>query len=141
MSSSSTPSSIISSSFDDRKFVISKTIKQAVLFIKIRFKLQLAGCSIPRKISRNPPEKRDRYGAHDRLVAAYLSENLVYDEQVFRRRFRMSRRLFLRIVHDIKSRSRYFQQMQDAGGKLGFSALQKCTSEIRQRALGSIPNA
>lgn len=93
------------------------------------------------KISRNPPEKSDRYGAHDCLVAAYFSKNLVYDEQVFRRRFRMSRRLFLWIVHDIKSRSRYFQQMQDARGKLGFSALQKCTSAIHQPTLGSIPNA
>ncbi|GKA65835.1 ALP1-like protein [Tanacetum coccineum] len=53
----------------------------------------------------------------------------------------MSSRLFLRIVIDIESHSKYFQQTQDARGKLGFSALQKCTSAIRQLALGSIPDA
>nr|GFA78374.1 hypothetical protein [Tanacetum cinerariifolium] len=53
----------------------------------------------------------------------------------------MSSRLFLRIVNDIESRSKYFQQTQDARGKLGFLALQKCTSAIRQLALGSIPDS
>ena len=53
----------------------------------------------------------------------------------------MSSRLFLRIVHDIESRSKNLQQTQDARGKLGFLALQKCTSTIRQLALGSIPDA
>lgn len=30
---------------------------------------------------------RDRYGAHDRLVAVYFSENSMYDEKLFRKRF------------------------------------------------------
>ncbi|GKA93621.1 ALP1-like protein [Tanacetum coccineum] len=44
--------------------------------------------------------ERDYYGAHDRLVMAYFSENPQYDEATFRDRFRMSRRLFTKIVRE-----------------------------------------
>ena len=41
---------------------------------------------------------RDRVGAHDRLVAAYFCAQPTYGDQAFHDRFRMSRRLFTRIV-------------------------------------------
>nr|GEW13928.1 zinc finger, PHD-type [Tanacetum cinerariifolium] len=42
----------------------------------------------------------DHYGAHDRLVMAYFSENPQYDKATFRDRFRMSRRLFTKIIRE-----------------------------------------
>ncbi|GJV45770.1 hypothetical protein Tco_1430306 [Tanacetum coccineum] len=49
------------------------------------------------KLQRTPVEK-DRCGAHDRLVMAYFSEHPRYDEATFLDRFRMSRRLFTKIM-------------------------------------------
>nr|XP_043638334.1 uncharacterized protein LOC122609347 [Erigeron canadensis] len=81
--------------------------------------------------------ERDRYGADERLMAAYFNENPKYSLKSFRRRFRMSRSMFLRIVNDIISYpSRnpgpvplHFKRMQDrqldARGKPGFSTIQK----------------
>ncbi|GJT52187.1 ALP1-like protein [Tanacetum coccineum] len=62
------------------------------------------------------PVERDRYGAHDRLIMAYFSEHPQYDQAIFRDRFRMSRRLFTKIIRE-------------------------CTSAIRQMAYGAIPGS
>ncbi|GJZ36349.1 ALP1-like protein [Tanacetum coccineum] len=67
------------------------------------------------KVQQTPVE-RDRYGAHDRLVMAYFSEHPQFDEATFREGFRMSRRLFTKIVRE-------------------------CTSAIRQMAYGSVPDS
>nr|GEU55387.1 SKP1/BTB/POZ domain-containing protein [Tanacetum cinerariifolium] len=47
--------------------------------------------------------RRDRYGAHDRLVTTYFSANPMYDAYRFRKRFRMSRELFTSIVEEMAS--------------------------------------
>nr|GEY18872.1 hypothetical protein [Tanacetum cinerariifolium] len=57
----------------------------------------------------------DRYGAHDRLVAAYFSETPMYDEQTFRTR--------------------------DCTGRVGISPLMKCTYAIRQLTYDIVPDA
>jgi hypothetical protein len=41
---------------------------------------------------------RNREASHDDLVANYFSTNPIYTEEMFRRRFRMHKPLFLRIV-------------------------------------------
>ncbi|GJW81838.1 ALP1-like protein [Tanacetum coccineum] len=61
------------------------------------------------KVQRTPVE-RDRYGAHDRLVMAYFSEHPQYDEATFRDHFRMSRRLFTKIVHEANCLVAYIAQ-------------------------------
>nr|GEX42837.1 hypothetical protein [Tanacetum cinerariifolium] len=61
---------------------------------------------------------RDYYGAQERLVAAYFSDNSMFPEAVFEDRFRMSRSLFTEI-----------------------SPLIKCTSAIRQLAYDTVPEA
>ena len=38
---------------------------------------------------------------HDKLVADYIADEPVYPSEIFRRRFRMSRALFLRIAGDM----------------------------------------
>ncbi|GJT84331.1 putative nuclease HARBI1 [Tanacetum coccineum] len=84
---------------------------------------------------------RDRYGAHDRLVAAYFSEHPQYEEATFRMRFRMSRRLFTRMVQEISDHYPYFQVHPDFTGRIGISVLVKCTSAICQMTYDTVPDA
>ncbi|XP_012700993.1 uncharacterized protein LOC105913482 [Setaria italica] len=60
---------------------------------------------------------------------------------MFRRRFRMNKPLFLRIVHTLSERFPYFTQRPDATGREGLSSLQKCTSAIRMLAYGTPADA
>ncbi|XP_047977459.1 putative nuclease HARBI1 [Salvia hispanica] len=89
-----------------------------------------------------PIRRRRRYiprnhtGAHDRLFADYFAEEPRYPADVFRRRFRMRRSLFLRIVNALSARYPEFRLQRDAAGKPGLSPLQKCTVAIRQLAYG-----
>ncbi|GKA56186.1 ALP1-like protein [Tanacetum coccineum] len=85
--------------------------------------------------------QRDHYGAHDRLVMAYFSEHPQYDEATFSERFRMSRRLFSKIVREVTDASHFFQQRDDCTGHRGISALMKYTSAIRQLAYGCVPDS
>jgi hypothetical protein len=80
---------------------------------------------------------RDREVAHEDLVANYFSANPRYTDEMFRRRFRMARPLFLRIVEALSNWSPYFQQRLDATGRQGLSPLQKCTAAIRMLAYGT----
>ncbi|XP_021840013.1 uncharacterized protein [Spinacia oleracea] len=80
--------------------------------------------------------QRDREAAHDRLVADYFSDQPIYNEDNFRRRFCMRRPLFLRIVNTLSASNRYFQQHPNATMRLGASAVQKCTTAIRMLAYG-----
>ncbi|CAM8934568.1 unnamed protein product [Rhodiola kirilowii] len=89
--------------------------------------------------SRSAPRKsisRDRESGHQRLENDYFSPNPVYSEEIFRRRFRMGRHVFLRIVEALSNFDPYFRQRVDACGKKGLSSLQKCTAAIRILAYG-----
>ncbi|XP_041999132.1 uncharacterized protein LOC121748703 [Salvia splendens] len=68
---------------------------------------------------------RDREGAHARLYNDYFADNPLYNETMFRRRFQMSRLLFLRIVDAVKEHDDYFVQRPDGTRRLGQSSLQK----------------
>src|SRR5664279_3728819 len=52
--------------------------------------------------------RRDREGAHDRLYEDYFADNCTYPPNFFRRRYRMRRQLFLRIVHRLGEYSPFF---------------------------------
>jgi hypothetical protein len=80
---------------------------------------------------------RNREGAHAQLMADYFSENPLYSDSMFRRRFRMRRPVFLRIVNELGAWSSYFTQRVDCTGRLGLSPLQKCTTAIRMLAYGT----
>lgn len=84
---------------------------------------------------------RDRSTAHERLMNHYFNDNAVYPANVFRRRFRMHKPLFLRIVNDVTNMSEFMQQRADARGTLGFSSVQKCAVAIRQLAYGSVSDS
>ncbi|XP_039141193.1 uncharacterized protein LOC120278465 [Dioscorea cayenensis subsp. rotundata] len=79
---------------------------------------------------------RDREARHEKLFNDYFADEPVYPGNVFRRRFRMRKALFLRIVEALANHSEYFQLRVDATGKRGLSPLQKCTAAIRQLAYG-----
>ncbi|KAJ9562857.1 hypothetical protein OSB04_008017 [Centaurea solstitialis] len=93
------------------------------------------------EIPRGPRKDRGREEGHNKLVADYFAEHPVYNDVDFDRRFRMSRRLFLRIVNDLDREVDFFKQQWDARGVKGFSPLQKCASAIRQLAYGSASDA
>ncbi|XP_042446650.1 uncharacterized protein LOC122031625 [Zingiber officinale] len=61
----------------------------------------------------------------------------IYTDEMFRRRFRMRRELFLGIVEKLQNHSEYSQWRIDATGRMGLSPLQKCTATLRQLAYGA----
>ncbi|XP_072054371.1 uncharacterized protein [Arachis hypogaea] len=84
---------------------------------------------------------RDREAEHDRLFQDYFADEQVYNADIFRRRFRMRRDVFLRIVDALSNVYPYFQQRVDATGRRGLSPLQKCTAAIRMLAYGVVADA
>src|SRR4051812_9560359 len=59
---------------------------------------------------------RNREDAHERLMRYYFVENSVYGPDQFRRRFRMCKGLFQRIMDKVKEHNPYFVQTRDAMG-------------------------
>ena len=98
-------------------------------------------CSPKPKRQKRTNINRDYYGAQERLVAAYFSDNPMFPESVFEDRFRMSRTLFTGIVEEVTLQCAFFREKEDCTGKLGISPLIKCTSAIRQLAYGTVPDA
>ncbi|KAF5472425.1 hypothetical protein F2P56_009145 [Juglans regia] len=80
--------------------------------------------------------RRDHIQGHECLFRDYFSENPVYPSNLFRRRFRMSRPLFLRILNEVEAYEPYFVQRRDNAGRLGLSFMQKITAELRMLAYG-----
>ncbi|XP_062185957.1 uncharacterized protein LOC133889461 [Phragmites australis] len=80
-------------------------------------------------------DRQHRKGAA-KLYNDYFVDNPVHGDVLFRRRFRMTRRLFLRIAATVEQHDAWFRQSRDATGKLGLSPLQKMTAAIRQLAYG-----
>ena len=79
---------------------------------------------------------RNRKEGALRLYNDYFAENPKFTESQFRRRFRMSRRLFLRIANAVEAHNPYLKQKKDAIGVLGLSCLQKVTAAHRILAYG-----
>uniref|UniRef100_M4B3D3 Uncharacterized protein n=1 Tax=Hyaloperonospora arabidopsidis (strain Emoy2) TaxID=559515 RepID=M4B3D3_HYAAE len=67
--------------------------------------------------------------------------NPTYNAVDFRRRFCMSRPLFLRIMDTVQQVDSYFAQKPDATGQMGFLVLQKCSSAILQLAYDVSPDS
>ncbi|XP_020262325.1 putative nuclease HARBI1 [Asparagus officinalis] len=80
---------------------------------------------------------RGREEGNSRLYHDYFSDNPTYGANLFRRRFRMHRSLFLRIVEAVRDHDNFFIQKMDGVSKLGLSTLQKVTSAFRMLAYGT----
>ena len=85
--------------------------------------------------------ERIREDGHEQLFKMYFSvcPEPIYHEDIFRRRFRMRKHVFERIMEALSS-DEYFQQKRDATGRLGMSLIQKCTAAIRVLAYGTPPD-
>ncbi|XP_042023931.1 putative nuclease HARBI1 [Salvia splendens] len=103
-----------------------------IQYLRDRQSPQIYRGSVPGHIVIN----RDREGAYARLYNDYFANNPLYNETMFRRRFRMSRPLFLRIVDAVKEHDDYFVQRPGGTGRLGLSSLQKVKAAIRILAYG-----
>ncbi|XP_068319461.1 uncharacterized protein [Pyrus communis] len=67
--------------------------------------------------------------SHAYLMNNYFNPNSVYTEEDFRRRFRMRRHVFERLLRDVQQVNPYFRQKLDRAGRLGFSLHQKVHKE------------
>ncbi|XP_028056447.1 uncharacterized protein LOC114260504 [Camellia sinensis] len=61
---------------------------------------------------------RDHIEGHERFFLDYFAELPVYPPELFRRRFRMKRSLFLRIQAAVEAHDPYFLQKRNCAGKL-----------------------
>ena len=71
-----------------------------------------------------------------KLYLDYFADKPTYPEKIFRRRFRMSSRLFKRIAEAVEKNDTYFIQKNNAAGHCGLTCLQKVTAAFRQLAYG-----
>ncbi|KAM6542923.1 hypothetical protein CsatB_007370 [Cannabis sativa] len=88
--------------------------------------------NIPRRIS----IRRNSLEGHKRLFQDYFAESPTYPPNIFRRRFRMERHLFLRIQAEVEAYDPYFIQRRNVAGTLGHSGLAKITAAMRILAYG-----
>jgi hypothetical protein len=80
--------------------------------------------------------QRNRALGRATLMQDYFAEVSTYPPNLFRRRYRMRRSLFVKIVEDVEANSNYFKQRRNAAGELGFSAYQKISATMRVIAYG-----
>ena len=71
------------------------------------------------------------------LYSDYFADAPLHGDKTFRRHYRMSRKLFLRIVNSIREFDSYFKCKKDCTGKFGFTSIQKCTTPMRMLAYGA----
>ncbi|XP_058783699.1 uncharacterized protein LOC131658422 [Vicia villosa] len=83
---------------------------------QLQNELQSVSSSRPK---RRTTVDRGREEGHNRLFNDYFSKNPVYTDVQFRRRFRMHRHVFLRIVDALGNHDEYFQMRVNATGMLG----------------------
>ncbi|KAG5554014.1 hypothetical protein RHGRI_011773 [Rhododendron griersonianum] len=85
--------------------------------------------------------RRDHLGGHRRVFLDYFNDPPVFPPKIFRRRFRMNRSLFLRIVSEVEAHEPYFVQKRNSARVLGLSSLVKITATIRLLAYGIAADA
>ncbi|XP_057543862.1 uncharacterized protein LOC130823253 [Amaranthus tricolor] len=78
--------------------------------------------------------QRDDSKGHSQLFNDYFAENPTYSSRLFRRRLRMRKHVFLRIMEAVSNNDPWFTTNIDTTGKKGLSALQKCTAALRMLA-------
>eukprot|EP00267_Zea_mays_P047633 XP_020400111.1 uncharacterized protein LOC109942472 [Zea mays] len=79
---------------------------------------------------------RDHISGDARIRADYFCAQPVYTDAQFRRRFRMRRHVFERLVLAVQQVDPYFVQRPNCAGELGLSALQKVVAAVRILAYG-----
>ena len=92
------------------------------------------GGSKPGKV---PNLNRSFDASYQKLHQHYFSLQPLYSDETFRRRFRMSRPLFLKIAEAVQEFNPYFTHRPDALGKWGIHPLVKITAVLRMLSYGA----
>jgi hypothetical protein len=79
---------------------------------------------------------RNRALGHEQLMQDYFAEVPTYPPRLFRRRYRMRRTLFEKIVKDCEANCDYFKQRRNAAQVMGFSPYKKKSAAMRVIAYG-----
>ena len=82
--------------------------------------------------------RRDFMLAIERIFCDYFAELPLYPLNIFRRRFRVSRSLFLCIKSMLEATEPYFVQRRNVAGMLRLCSFQKMTAAIRMLAYGTM---
>ncbi|XP_042005641.1 uncharacterized protein LOC121754332 [Salvia splendens] len=81
--------------------------------------------------------ERKREEGHDTIFEQYFAEDPIYPPDFFRTRYRMRKPLFEKKMNKLIDTDNFFVQKRDATGRLGMSAIQKCTTAMRMLAYGA----
>jgi hypothetical protein len=84
---------------------------------------------------------RDFEAGYQLLMKHYFSRTPLYPPHIFRRRFRMYRELFLKIINNVTDHDPYFLRRLNAVGQLGLYPIQKVASALRMLAYGGAANS
>lgn len=93
---------------------------------------------------RRPNIDRERAIGHERILRDYYGVDgapPIYTDLMFRRRHRMRRTLFMRIMDKVAETDPYFKQKLDACSVPGLSTVQKCTAALRMLCYGICADA
>lgn len=74
---------------------------------------------------------RNSHLGNEMLIQDYFAENPTYPPHLFRRRYRMRRSLFVKLVQTCEANYRYFTQRRNVVALKGFSAYQKISAAMR----------
>ncbi|XP_042406425.1 uncharacterized protein LOC121996500 [Zingiber officinale] len=138
-------SNLSSSSSDDDNYAESFSARQQLIAQVISTNNQIVlnylneGSNKSRHRGSIPGHKminRNREAADRNLFNDYFAENALYNDAMFRRRFRMGWNLFMRIRDAVTNHDNYFIQRRDGLGRLGLSSLQKITVAFQILAYG-----
>uniref|UniRef100_A0A0D3EBJ8 DDE Tnp4 domain-containing protein n=1 Tax=Brassica oleracea var. oleracea TaxID=109376 RepID=A0A0D3EBJ8_BRAOL len=81
--------------------------------------------------------ERNREEGDLRFWKDYFCNTPTYPQNLFRRRFRMNKPLFMHIVDRLSNEVHFIRQKKDSLGRLSLSPLQKCSAAICLLAYGS----
>lgn len=84
---------------------------------------------------------RDRLASDEQLFTDYFTADPVYGPGLFYRHFRMSRRVFDRLMETAVATDPYFEQKQDGAGLWGLSPRQKVTAALRIFCYGTVADS
>ena len=84
-----------------------------------------------------PNKDRGRHNGAERLHQDYFSEQAVYDDDTFKRRFRVTWQRFRSVMHTLEAEDKYFRQQKDCNGLLGLTSYQKGTAALHVLVYGS----
>jgi hypothetical protein len=85
------------------------------------------------KPGRKKSKPRQRLEGHTMLYNDYFSDSSTHADN-FRMRYRMSKEMFMEILHGVREFDPYFKLKHDAVGTVGFLSIPKCTVTMNMLA-------